>query len=87
MVETAAKLAGTDNADLADQFMAFILTEDFQTMIPTTNWSFPAALSEDKWPEGFQELPMPETVLFYTEDEAAELRDTAIEAWRTALSQ
>ena len=87
MVETAAKLAGTDNGDLADQFMAFILTEDFQTMIPTTNWSFPAALPEDKWPEGFQELPMPETVLFYTEDEAADLRDTAIEAWRSALSQ
>lgn len=87
MVETAAKLAGTDNPDLADQFMAFILTEDFQTMIPTTNWSFPAALSEDKWPEGFQDLPMPETVLFYDENEAAALRDTAIEAWRSALSQ
>ena len=87
MVEAAAKLAGTDNGDLADQFLAFILTEDFQTMIPTTNWSFPAALTEDKWPEGFQELPMPETVLFYTEDEAADLREPAIEAWRSALSQ
>lgn len=87
MVETAAKLAGTDNPDLADQFMAFILTEEFQTMIPTTNWSFPAALTEDKWPEGFQDLPMPETVLFYDENEAAALRDTAIEAWRSALSQ
>ncbi len=87
MVETAAKLAGTDNGDLADQFMAFILTEEFQAMIPTTNWSFPAALSEDKWPEGFQSLPRPETVLFYSEDEAAALRDEAIEAWRAALSQ
>lgn len=87
MVETAAKLAGTDNPDLADQFLQFILTEDFQTMIPTTNWSFPAALSEDKWPEGFQELPMPETVLFYDENEAAALREPAIEAWRNALSQ
>ena len=87
MVELAAKLAGTDNPELADQFMAFILTEEFQTMIPTTNWSFPAALTEDKWPEGFQELPQPETVLFYTEDEAAALRDGAIEAWRATLSQ
>ena len=87
MVEAAAKLAGTDNADLADQFLAFILTEEFQTMIPTTNWSFPAALAEEKWPEGFTDLPVPETVLFYTEDEAAELREPAIEAWRAALSQ
>jgi thiamine transport system substrate-binding protein len=56
-------------------------------MIPTTNWSFPAALPVDQWPEGFQDLPMPETVLFYDENEAAALRDTAIEAWRSALSQ
>jgi len=87
MVELAAKLTTTDNPELADQFMAFILTEEFQTMIPTTNWSLPAALSEDKWPEVFQELPMPETVLFYDENEAAALRDQAIEAWRSALSQ
>ena len=87
MVELAAKLASTDNSDLADQFMAFILTEDFQSMIPTSNWSFPAALPKDKWPETFQTLPVPETVLFYSEDEAAALRDEAIEAWRSALSQ
>jgi thiamine transport system substrate-binding protein len=87
MVELAAKLATTDQPELADEFMAFILTEEFQTMIPTTNWSFPAALPVDQWPEGFQDLPMPETVLFYDENEAAALRDTAIEAWRSALSQ
>ena len=87
MVELAAKLAGTDNAKLADQFMAFILTEEFQSMIPTSNWSFPAALPKDKWPEAFQKLPTPETVLFYSEDDAASLRAEAIEAWRSALSQ
>lgn len=87
MVELAAKLKGTDQDALADQFMAFILTEEFQSMIPTSNWSFPAALPREKWPEGFRDLPVPEKVLFYTEDEAAALRDTAIEAWRSALSQ
>lgn len=87
MVELAAKLKGTDQPELADQFMGFILSEQFQSMIPTSNWSFPAALSEDKWPEGFQSLPTPEKVLFYSEDEAASLRDEAIEAWRSALSQ
>lgn len=87
MVELAAKLAGTDAPELADQFMAFILTEEFQSMIPTSNWSFPAALPKDQWPEVFQNLPVPETVLFYDEEEAAAMRDTAIEAWRSALSQ
>jgi len=87
MVELAAKLAGTDNEDLADQFLAFILTEEFQSMIPTSNWSLPAALPREAWPQSFQDLPMPETVLFYSEEDAAALRDEAIEAWRSALSQ
>lgn len=87
MVETAAKLAGTDQSALADQFMAFILSEEFQTMIPTSNWSFPAALPVEQWPDGFKSLPMPKKVLFYSEDEAAALRDKAIEAWRLALSK
>ena len=87
MVELAAKLAGTDNPELADQFMAFILTEEFQSMIPTSNWSLPAALPKEKWPEQFQQLPLPDKVLFYSEDEAAALRDTAIAAWRNALSR
>jgi len=87
MVELAAKLKTTDQSDLADQFMGFILSNEFQSMIPTSNWSFPAALAESDWPEGFQSLPTPEKVLFYSEDEAAALRDEAIEAWRRALSQ
>ncbi|SNR48253.1 thiamine ABC transporter substrate-binding protein [Puniceibacterium sediminis] len=87
MVELAAKVAGTDQPELADQFMGFILSHEFQTMIATGNWSFPAALPQDEWPEGFKELDLPEKVLFYSEDEAADLRDKAIEAWRAALSQ
>lgn len=87
MVELAAKLAGTDQPELADQFMAFILSNGFQSMIATGNWSIPAALAQTGWPEGFQKLDLPEKVLFYSEDEAADLRDEAIEAWRSALSQ
>jgi thiamine transport system substrate-binding protein len=87
MVELAAKLAGTDQPELADQFMSFVLSEDFQGMIATGNWSIPAALPKAQWPEGFQQLDLPEKVLFYSEDEAAALRGEAIEAWRRALSQ
>ncbi|MGH1413886.1 MAG: thiamine ABC transporter substrate-binding protein [Pelagimonas sp.] len=87
MVELAAKIATTDQPELADQFMEFVLSRDFQGMIATGNWSFPAALPHEEWPEGFKELDLPEKVLFYNEDEAAALRDQAIEAWRSALSQ
>lgn len=87
MVELVAKTATTDQPELADQFLEFVLTEDFQSMIATGNWSIPAALPRDGWPDGFKELNLPEKVLFYSEDEAAALREEAIEAWRRALSQ
>ncbi|EIE52182.1 thiamin ABC transporter, periplasmic thiamin-binding protein [Citreicella sp. 357] len=87
MVELAAKVAATGQPELADEFMKFILSEPFQRMIATGNWSFPAALPREAWPEGFKELELPEKVLFYSEDEAAAIRDEAIEAWRLGLSQ
>lgn len=87
MVELAAKVASTDQPELAQQFMDFILSHDFQSMIATANWSIPAALDKSEWPEGFRKLDLPEKVLFYNETEAAALKDQAIEAWRSALSQ
>ena len=43
MVELAAKLSATDNPELADAFLAFILTDTLQHLIPEGNWSLPAA--------------------------------------------
>jgi thiamine transport system substrate-binding protein len=87
MVETVGKIAATEEPELADAFMAYVMSRDFQTMIPTANWSLPSALPRSDWPEGWADLPLPETVLFYSETEAAELQAQAIETWRRALSQ
>ncbi|AXI48425.1 thiamine ABC transporter substrate-binding protein [Sulfitobacter sp. SK012] len=87
MVETVAKIAQTEQPELADAFMAYVMSENFQTVIPTANWSLPSALPQDQWPEGWNELPLPEKVLFYDETQAAALQEKAIEAWRSALTQ
>ncbi|MBU0641798.1 MAG: thiamine ABC transporter substrate binding subunit [Alphaproteobacteria bacterium] len=87
MVELAAKLKGTDQPELADAFMAFILSPTFQNIIPTANWSYPAALPRDQWPKAFSELNYPEKAIFLDENEADALRDKAIAEWRTAFSQ
>lgn len=87
MVETVGRIAGTDQPELADAFMAFVLSREFQTMIPTANWSLPAALPRSDWPAGFDDLPLPDKVLFYDEEEAATLRDAALAEWRDALSR
>jgi thiamine transport system substrate-binding protein len=87
MVETVAKVAQTKQPELADQFMEYVMSEDFQKLIPTANWSLPSALPQDQWPDGWGDLPLPEKVLFYNEEEAAKFQDKAIEAWRSALTR
>lgn len=86
-VELTAKLAGTDQPELADQFMNFVLSPAFQNIIPTANWSYPSALPKEQWPEAFSQLNYPDKAILLGEDEAAALRDEAISEWRSAFSQ
>ena len=87
MVELVGKIAATEQPELADQFMAYVLSGEFQQMIPTGNWSLPAALPRSEWPEGFDTLPLPDKTLFFDEVQAAAVQDEAIEEWRRALSR
>ncbi|MEO1611711.1 MAG: thiamine ABC transporter substrate binding subunit [Pseudomonadota bacterium] len=85
-IELAGKLAGTDSPALADQFMAFIAEEGFQSVIPTTNWMYPAKTPADGLPEGFDGLVQPAKSLIYAPDEAKAARDEALAEWLEALS-
>ncbi|MEL6642783.1 MAG: thiamine ABC transporter substrate binding subunit [Pseudomonadota bacterium] len=86
-IEVAGKLAGTDQPELADQFMAFMISEAFQSVIPTTNWMYPAVIPEGGLPEGFDTLIQPETALVIPAEDAPAVRDAALETWLGALSQ
>ena len=86
-VEVAAKLAGTDQPDLADRFLAFMLSDTFQSIIPTTNWMYPAVQPEGGLPDGFDTLITPEKSLLLSPEEAAAARDAALNEWLTALSR
>ncbi len=87
MTELVAQTANTEEPELAQAFMDFVLSEDFQGMIATANWSFPAKLEPEKLPDGFKKLNLPTKALFYSEDEAAALRDETLDEWLTAFSQ
>ena len=86
-VEIAGKLAASDQPDLADQFLAFMLTDEFQAIIPTTNWMYPAVMPEGGLPAGFDTLIEPERALLFDPAEARGLRDMALDEWLTALSR
>ncbi|MFW5881511.1 MAG: thiamine ABC transporter substrate binding subunit [Roseicyclus sp.] len=86
-IEVAGILASSDQPELARDFLAFMLTEAFQTVIPTTNWMYPAALPAEALPEGFETLITPDRALIFTPEEAASVRDGALETWQAALSR
>jgi thiamine transport system substrate-binding protein len=87
MAEVAGVLAGAAEPELARDFMAYILSEEFQQMIATANWSYPSALPREDWPEVFRDLPLPETALFLQEDEAEARRGPALERWLSGMTR
>lgn len=87
MAEVAGVMAGAAEPELAREFMAYILSEEFQQMIATANWSYPSALPREDWPEVFRDLPLPETALFLQEEEAEARRGPALERWLSGMTR
>lgn len=86
-IEVAAKLKSTDQNALADQFLNFMVSDAFQSIIPTTNWMYPAVTPASGLPDGFDTLIAPEKSLYLPADEAAGAREEALSEWLGALSQ
>lgn len=84
-VEVAGKLAATDQPELADRFLAFIGSDAFQTVIPTTNWMYPATAAAV--PEGFGTLIKPEKSLLLSASDAQAAREGALAEWQAALAR
>jgi thiamine transport system substrate-binding protein len=86
-IEVAGKVASTEVPELADAFLEFMVSEAFQSIIPTTNWMYPAVTPAEGLPPGFETLTVPQRALIYPPQEAAGARDAALETWRAALSR
>ncbi|WED22131.1 thiamine ABC transporter substrate binding subunit [Vibrio sp. JC009] len=81
-VEVAAKVKGSKNEKLADKFMSFILSDEFQNTIPTGNWMYP--VTDTSLPQGFDTLTLPKTSLTFTPEEVKENRKGWIREWQRA---
>lgn len=86
-IEVAGAVASSDVPDLAQAFLAFLVSDAAQSVIPTTNWMFPAVMPEGGLPEGFAVPEDIDSALVFTPTEARDLREAAIDEWRAALSQ
>lgn len=86
-VEVAGKLAATDQPELADRFLGFLLSEPVQSVLPVTNWMYPAKLPAAGLPEGYETIEKPHGSLLVPADKVESLRQPAIDEWQAALSR
>lgn len=83
-IEIAGKIATSDNPKLADDFLQFVLSKQFQQAIPTGNWMYPVIALD--LPSGFAE-PAPAQIksLQFSPQKVARERRTWIREWQHAL--
>ncbi|MGB5446501.1 MAG: thiamine ABC transporter substrate binding subunit [Psychromonas sp.] len=84
-VEVAAKVKTSKNTKLADQFMAFIVSDEFQSLMPTGNWMYP--VTDVVLPDGFKNLSKPANAFSFTAEQVDSNRKAWIREWQSALIQ
>ncbi|MEM9048269.1 MAG: thiamine ABC transporter substrate binding subunit [Pseudomonadota bacterium] len=85
-IEVAGKLASSRQPDLADAFLTFMRSAAFQSVIPTTNWMYPAVMPQTGLPEGFDAPLGPDAALTIPAADAPALKAEALAEWLAALS-
>ena len=65
--------------------MAFIISDDFQSLIPTGNWMYP--VTDVQLPDAFQQLNVPAKSLSFSADKIDSNRKSWIREWQNALIQ
>jgi thiamine transport system substrate-binding protein len=87
IVESAGMTRGTDQLELARTFLDFVLSPEFQSIIPEGNWSFPAKLPREELPLGFTQLEMPDVALHYDSVTAEALRDEVVADFEAGMGR
>jgi len=85
--EVAAKLKTAAQPELADRFMAFLLSPEFQEAIPTGNWMYPVISLPDGLPAGFQEDSLPAALPPHDAATVARMRRDWTREWLDATAR
>lgn len=86
-IEVAGMLAGSEHKRLARDFLRFMVSEEFQQIIPTTNWMFPAALAKRKLPAEFWLLVDPSPALLFDDELVRKRRGAWIDEWLEVMTR
>ena len=86
-VEVAGMVKTSKHPALARQFLQFLLSQDFQKAIPTTNWMLPVVDIGADLPPAFHDLPKPTKALLLPSDQVAASREAWIKEWLNVVGQ
>lgn len=86
-IEVAARLAHSAQPELAKDFLQFLLSDEVQAILPTSNWMLPAVHTEQALPEAFRDDELPRTSLSFEPSEVSTERRHWIKRWLTTLAQ
>ncbi|MEO1749451.1 MAG: thiamine ABC transporter substrate-binding protein, partial [Pseudomonadota bacterium] len=76
---------GADNP-LSKQFMEFMVSSDFQSIIPQTNWMLPVADTGDDLDPVFVNA-IPEKALLFAPETVAKQRKQWVDEWLSVMSR
>jgi thiamine transport system substrate-binding protein len=85
-IEVAGLLASSRQQALARLFLEFMQEPEFQSIIPTTNWMYPASLERSKLPPAFRQLIDPSPALLFSDTEIADKRRQWVNEWLEVMA-
>ncbi|WP_186417973.1 thiamine ABC transporter substrate binding subunit [Bosea sp. CS1GBMeth4] len=86
-VELAGVVRTTRQPELAQRFLAFMLSDTFQALIPEGNWMMPAKRPAAGLPAAFTEVIRPEKTLLIAPETVRSQRRAFIDAWLAATTR
>ncbi len=84
-IEVAAKLKSSKQQKLADEFLNFITTESFQSLVPANQWMYRLGSSKAGVPKSFDSLISPDPILLFPSKTVEDNRKNWIKEWQSAL--
>ncbi|MCF3641197.1 thiamine ABC transporter substrate binding subunit [Rhizobium sp. TRM95111] len=85
-IEVAGMTKTADDPALANEFLTFMTSADFQSIIPETNWMMPAGPTHEALPAAFDRLVKPQKTFLMPPEEVEANRKAWIDEWLAAMS-
>ena len=86
-IEVAGLVKTSQRKQLGREFLQFMQSERFQSIIPTTNWMYPAALAASKLPPEFNALVDPSPALLFDDKTVARERKAWVGEWLETMAK